>query len=222
MVDIIFAISEVIFVVSYLCRSMLLLRLITMLGSTGYITGSILAGYDAPGMGVLIVFNIVIILVNLVQAYFIIIERLPGMVPENLKEIYKKCFQSLTVNEFLKLMKLSKIIKSKAGRFLTTAGQPVPEIILIKTGSVKIFKNNICVTELPEGFFIGEMSFLTGEPANATVEVAIDNTESVHWYKEKLKKLADKEPVLYAKFKDVLAINLIRKIDKKVQSESVP
>lgn len=75
MVDVIFSIAECILVISYLYRDILSLRVITIIGCSGFVIGALIAGYHSPGMKALIAFNAMTIFVNLVQLYFIIIEN---------------------------------------------------------------------------------------------------------------------------------------------------
>lgn len=221
MVDFIFSVSEIILIVSYLYRDMLKLRIITVLGSIGYMLGAYFSGFEVPGMKALLFFNFIIFAVNLVQAYFIVMDRMPILVPNNLKDVYKNCFSNLSVNEFLKLMKLSSVVNSEEGKTIIYEGKPVSKIILILKGTVKIVKGNMEIAGLSENFFIGEMSFITGEQPNATVIVNSRDFESISWEKKEIIELEDSDPILFSKFKEAIAINLIKKIDRLSSSKNL-
>lgn len=215
MIDLIFFIAEILFIVSYLYRDMLYLRLISASGSVLYIVAASIAGFKQPGMTTLIVFAILGFLINGYQICQIIISRWPVLLPEDLKEIYSNTFAIMTPNEFFKIYKKANIKKYIKGGILAIQNRPIPELIMLKSGTVKIIKNDVVITELSSGYFIGEMSFLTGEMATATVEVSSDELECVVWEKTKLASLERQNEELYKKVKQAIALNLVKKLDKK-------
>ncbi|MFI5343631.1 MAG: cyclic nucleotide-binding domain-containing protein [Chlamydiales bacterium] len=218
MVDSITVLCEIIILISYFCRNMLALRLVSMMGSLGFILVGFLAGYSLPGMTPLIFFNILIVIINGIQASLIITERLPAILPEHLRNLYLTVFRLLTTNEFLKILKLSEEITLNKGCILIVENQLVPKLLLITDGTVKITKKNALGIELPQGYFIGEMSYLTGKPANATVEVTSDHVSCFAWDKGLLDKLKDKDHDLFSKLEQSIAVNLIKKIERQMPS----
>lgn len=214
MVDIIFFFSEISILVAYLYRDILKLRLFTMIGCLGYISGALMAGHESPGMKVLIGFSVAALIVNSIQLYYLFQERKSVRIPPNLKDIYTNTFSVFTKNEFLKFMTFSKKFNKKMGDILVTEGEKVSEVMLINKGLVSVFKKMKHITDLPEGFFVGEMSFLTEESANATVIVSGEYFEGFAWSKVELAQMDSNNPDLYAKFKQAIGINLIRKIDR--------
>ena len=124
---------------------------------------------------------------------------------------------------FMKIYKLSALMRYKKGGVLAKQNEPVPDLILIKRGGVNIFKNNHLITTLGPGFFIGEMTFLGGGLSSATVVIDEDETECIIWEKEKLNRFRITNEELYSKLKQDIAINLIKKIEhssERIVSES--
>jgi hypothetical protein len=220
-VDFLFGFSEILFIISFISRDMLVLRALTVIGTIGYIFGALVTGYDEPGMKAIIVFNVILTTLNIVQIYFLVITKTQIMIPDELKPIYNKCFTSLEVPEFLSLMKLSKKTYLKENDLITTEGLPVNNIMLIDQGNVEVTRQEKHLVDLHDGYFIGEMSFITGEAANASVKVSSGNADCFKWEKTEIERLEESNPPLYSKFKEVLAINLIKKIDKLSTSEAV-
>lgn len=215
MVDLIILIGEIIFLISYLFKDILYLRIITLGGLLSYIIAGLVAGFHVPGMTPLIIFTALGFLINIYQIALIIISRQPILLPDEIKDLYTNNFKIMTPKEFYKFYKMADVKKYTQKEVLATQNQPISNLLLLKDGTVDIIKNNTFVTHLSAGFFIGEMSFLTGEMATATVEVASPEIECIIWEKTKLAKLQHKEPELYEKVRQVIALNLVKKLDRK-------
>jgi hypothetical protein len=213
MVDLIFTFCEIMIVISYLFQNVLILRIVTIIGMSGHVLGALMAGYDTQGMKAIIFFSIINVAINLIQSVRLIISKIPVLLPADLKSIYKNNFYMMTTNEFMHLANFSTKKTYQKNEIITTQDEPVPELILITKGLVKIIKNGTTVTTLGPGFFIGEMSFLTGSFASATVMVETDEVESIQWEKNKLPKIELYDDELCGKFKQAIAVNLIEKIE---------
>ncbi len=94
---------------SYIFTDILLLRLLAICGSSGYILGALLTGYDADGMLMILLSSSINLLVNLIQSIKIALDRIPIMVPNNLRGIYYNNFHKMKPKEFLKIYKLANI-----------------------------------------------------------------------------------------------------------------
>ena len=105
MVDLIFALSEFILIISYLFRDILFLRITTLFGLAGFIIGSLAAGYHSPGMRALLFFNGLGICINLYQIAIILFERTAIILPDDLKNTYADAFNMISALEFMKLFK---------------------------------------------------------------------------------------------------------------------
>lgn len=211
MVDFIFAIGEVFLVVSYMFSNILLLRLITIVGMLAYVIGAFVAGYNSPGMKAMIIFSVISVLINIYKIFIILTERKSIFLPEEIKSIYSKMFSSMTASDFLKLYKLSQPLKYKKDEVLIHQNQRVEYLIAINKGNAHIIKNGQHITTLDPGHFIGEMSFISGEPAKATVAAETD-LECLAWQLETLHSLGKKNSELLTKLKEAISLNLIKKI----------
>lgn len=214
MVDLMFALAEILLVISYLFRDILFLRIVTNLGLLGYIAGGLIAGLSASGMTALVVFNILGFVINSYQIVRIFLDRQPILLPDDLKKMYYAVFHHFTPTEFLKLYRLAEVRQLVRGEQLTRQDQPVPELMLIKSGQVSIVINDKEITTIGPDFFVGEMSFLTGDLATATVVVLSETCEVVCWSKEVLYKLKDHNSVLFNQLNQTLGSNLIKKVNR--------
>ena len=67
------------------------------------------------------------------------------------------------------------------------------------------------LAELKDGSFIGEMSFITGGDATATVR-AVEPTRYLSWSKDDLRKLLNRNPSMRFALQTVLSTDLTRKL----------
>lgn len=213
LVDLIFALAEIFIVVSCIFRDMLILRVLIVTGMLGYLVGAITAGYHEPGMRALIVFSAMTVIINLFQIIRLITDRIPILVPDEVKDIYLSMFATIVTRDFLELYKLSEKKHYVAGDIIAKEDQPVTALIAINKGSVSINKKGKTITTLGPGYFVGEISALTGGTATATA-VAEGPLDCIIWSKEVINKLADTNPELYNKLKQDFVLNLIKKINE--------
>lgn len=213
MADFIFAIAELILIISYLFVDILWLRIISIIGLSGYVVAGFVAGYNAQGMKAIIFLNSVAVLANMVQIYFIIKNRTPFPLPDKLKEIYSNNFHMMSTKEFYNLYQKGTVAHIAPGKLLAKQDEPILELIMITKGSVNIIKNGSIIAVLKKGFFIGEMSFLQNSTATATVEVNCDDFECIMWNKSSIKDLAVKDHDFYLKIQEAIAFNLVKKLD---------
>jgi hypothetical protein len=213
MVDIIFSICEIIILLSFLSKKMLTLRVLTVIGMLGYVIGAYIAGYDLPGMTSVMIFSAIYAIVNIYQSLIIIIERVPILLPESIKQLYTNNFRMMTPGEFNRIYKSASIKKYQLNDILSVQGEPIDELIIIVRGCARVLKNSRLVATLSSEDFIGEMSLVWGGPATASVEVAEEQTECIVWNKEALLKQMQNQPQLYLKFKQAIAANLVKKLN---------
>jgi hypothetical protein len=213
MTNLIFLISAIIITSSYLFIDILYLRIVSMIGAFGYILGGLLAGYRAEGMMVIILFSVFNIFINIVQIIKMILNKKPIFLSNELKNIYMSNFSTMTPKEFLAIYKMAISNIAYSGEYLAQINQPINEVILIVQGSVDVMKNDQVVVQLDTGFFVGEMSFITGGVASATVKVSENSVvKYIFWNKALLLQLEKSNPILYSKIKDVISRNLIKKL----------
>ena len=212
--DSIFIAAELIIIISFLFRDILFLRLIYVVGQLVYIAGAFIAGMHHPGMKVIIFFSLISCFIHIKESVRIIYQRIPVKLPLKVIHIYRKNFQMMTTQEFLKMYQLSSTKTYQKDTQIAIQGELLSTLKMLKQGRVLIIKDNNLVTTLEAGFFIGEMSFLQSGAANATVLVASNEAEFMEWDRPVLDKLKVKDPELYIKFEQAIALNLIRKLDR--------
>jgi len=97
--------------------------------------------------------------------------------------------------------------------YLCRENQYQNELMLILDGNVSVRKDGHEITKLQRGSFVGEMSFLTGEPASADV-VNVEKIQCIVWSKDKLKQLEQLNQALLMKLQVTLGKDLTHKLQR--------
>lgn len=191
---------------SLLAKEILWLRVFMIFAGISIVIYGIIADNS-----VVAIWNSGFLLINVVQVIRLLNERKPITLPENLEEIYNSNFNTLRRKEFLNFWNIGQIHKENNIK-LCEEGKIQKEIHLILNGEVSVVKNGNEITKLSKGSFVGEISFLTGKPANADV-ISISEVEFISWSQDKLRnfKLANKD--LFIKLQTALGENLSKKLN---------
>lgn len=152
------------FVLGYLIINQVILRLMLLLGTALYIwyyavvaetpLWPAIWASTATGMA------------NVIGLFSLWIRNSPLSIPRLYKDIYAH-FDILPPGDFRKLMRAAKRNSRPSGYELTHIGRRVNIMYYVVNGGVNIDKNGDIFT-LPDGIFLGEVAYLTGNRASAT------------------------------------------------------
>jgi len=107
-------------------------------------------------------------------------------------------FSGLSKRELRSVSRLMTQIEVAEGRELMTEGEPGREFMIIVEGEATVRKKGRKVATLGAGDFVGELSVLSGQPRNATVEAASPMTvEALN--RREFMSLLDESPKLAKK-----------------------
>lgn len=204
---IILNISYILVTIGLLVRDILLLRSMITISEALIIVWALTVGNH-----IIVGWNVLFMVINLVQIIRLIIERMPVKIPKELEDIYTNVFNELKEREFLYFWNTGKMI-NVADEFLCRENQYQNELMLILEGNVSVRKNGHEIARLKRGSFVGEMSFLTGKPASADV-VNMDKTQCIVWSKDKLKQLGQLNQALLVKLQVTLGKDLTYKLQE--------
>jgi CRP-like cAMP-binding protein len=112
-----------------------------------------------------------------------------------------------------KLLKLGKWRMFKPGDVLMEQGQERPNLVFIASGAASIERDQTLIGVCGPGDFLGEMSFLTGRPASATVRVA-NETRCCSFDVAALKALLGKNADLRQAMEEGFNRNLVGKLER--------
>jgi CRP-like cAMP-binding protein len=124
---------------------------------------------STPPLWVGIAWALVFVAINAVQLALMARARLGVSLGDHERTLHQGLFEGMTYVAFHRLLKSGEWRRCDGGRELTVEGQPVSELYVVAEGMAKVEVNGDIVALVQPGSFVGEMSFLTGAPACATV-----------------------------------------------------
>jgi CRP-like cAMP-binding protein len=188
-----------------LARDVLVLRAVLVAAQ------GILAAY-ALSIGVIAIagWNAVFVLINVVWVAVIVHERRAVQVPLHLAPIHQRHFAAMQPREFLAWWQRGRreLVQDVP---LTRAGQHPATLDFIVSGMVRISRDGTVVAELARGSFVGEMSLVTGLPANADAD-AIGSAELQRWPRAELDGLRERDLTMWTKIQSAIGADLVDKI----------
>jgi len=208
--------ASILTMVAYLLRDILWLRLLTILSCFAGIAFL----YMVPPKGPLwqpIWWNVVFAIINIVQIAIIIKERTGIEFTEEEKELYETLFKNFAPFEFMKLMRITQWRQVAPGEVLATEGEPLSEVMMIYNGRLSVERSGTPFAELHDGNFIGEVSFISGGAATATVR-AIEPTRYLAWSRKQFDGLLNRNPSMRLAMHALFSSDLSRKLARRKPS----
>ncbi len=156
----------------------------------------------------------ILLLINLFQSVILLRARQLDSWSEEERYLQSTAFRSLPNVIFKKLMEIAEWKTVTKGDTLIAEHQDVERLMLVYDGTATIHLDGRPLTYIRDNSFIGEMSFLTGNPASATVKAAT-NMRLITWRKAELYDLMAKEPELKAGLQTLFSYDLAGKLSKQ-------
>ena len=114
-------------------------------------------------------------------------------------------------------LRIGKWLEAKQGETLAVEKQPINAVMLIYNGLVGVETSGKEVAKLKDGNFIGEVSFITGGEATATVR-ALMPTRYISWPKEAIRQLLNRNPSMRFAMQAMLSTDLSKKLMRRAPS----
>lgn len=207
--------ASILTMAAYLLKDILWLRTLTILSCFAGIAFNFFV--PATPLWTVIYWNILFALINIVQVAIIIKQRSGVHFTEEEKELHDTLFKNFAPFEFMKLMRVGKWLEAKQGQILATEEKPIDSIMLIYNGLVGVETHGQEVATLKDGNFIGEMSFITGGAASATVK-ALRPTRYISWPKDAISQLLNRNPSMRFAMQAMLSTDLSKKLRHRAPS----
>ena len=207
--------ASILTMAAYLLKDILWLRLLTILSCFA----GIAFNYFVPATPLwsVIYWNVLFAAINIVQIAIIIRERTGIHFTEEEKELHDTLFKNFAPFEFMKLMRIAKWLEAKQGEVLAVEKETLNAVMLIYNGLVAVETNGKEVVRLRDGNFIGEVSFITGGTATATVR-ALQPTRYIAWPKDAINKLLNRNPTMRLAMQSMLSTDLSKKLMRRAPS----
>jgi hypothetical protein len=207
--------ASILTMIAYLLRDILWLRFLTILSSfAGIVFGYLVRG--GP-LWTYIAWNALFAIINIVQIAIIIRDRTGIHFTEEEKELHETLFKKFAPFEFMKLMRIAHWRQVGPGELVTTEGQRLDEVMMIYNGLLAVEVNGERKAELQDGHFIGELSFISGGAATATVR-AIEPTRYIAWPKKEIDGLLARNPSMHLAMQGMLTVDLSKKLTRRAPS----
>jgi hypothetical protein len=207
--------ASILTMAAYLLKDILWLRLLTILSCFAGIAFNFIV--PTTPLWTVIYWNILFAIINIVQVAIIIKQRSGVHFTEEEKELHDTLFKNFAPFEFMKLMRVGKWLEAKQGEILATEQKPIDSVMLIYNGMVGVETEGKEVARLKDGNFIGEVSFITGGAATATVK-ALQPTRYVAWPKEAISQLLNRNPSMRFAMQAMLSTDLSKKLMHRAPS----
>lgn len=207
--------ASVLTMAAYLLKDILWLRLLTILSCFAGIAFNFIV--PTTPLWTVIYWNILFAIINIVQVAIIIKQRSSVHFTDEEKELHDTLFKNFAPFEFMKLMRVGKWLEAKQGEILATEQKPIDSVMLIYNGLVGVESKGQELAKLKDGNFIGEVSFITGGAATATVR-ALRPTRYVSWPKEAIKQLLNRNPSMKFAMQAMLSTDLSKKLMHRAPS----
>jgi hypothetical protein len=201
--------ASILTAIAYLVKDILWLRVLTTFAC---VAGIIFNYYvHSTPLWVVIYWNLLFLIINLVQIAIIMKERREVSFTEEEKELYETLFKNFAPFEFMKLLRIGKWLEANKDEVLAVEDKELANVMLIYNGLVEVEADGQRLTQLKDGSFIGEMSYITGGAATATVRAVVP-TRYLSWSKADLGQLFKRNPSMSFAMQTVLSTDLTRKL----------
>jgi hypothetical protein len=150
-------------------------------------------------------------LVNAVQVVILIRERQKVCLSDEEVSLREAVFPHMSRLDFHRFIRAGSWLSHAPGVELASRGQPVDQIVLVSDGTADVTVDGAVVSQCRSGDFIGEIAFMTENPATATVTTA-SPTRCLTWKFTDLRALLNHHPDLRTDLQTVFNKNLIGKL----------
>lgn len=192
-----------------LARDQLVLRILILIGTGFYVLYYYFVS-DQP-LWEAILSSAILGVINLGMIIQLLIERTTFAMGTEMTYAFKN-FPNLTPGQFRKLMRIGEIVKPKPGDTLCTAHIPNERLYFLLEGRVAIHKGTVR-NMVAAPMFLGEVSFLSGTGASATVITERD-VVAVEWRAKDLRELMRKSTSMEHALMALLNADLASKVSQ--------
>ena len=202
-------VANVLYLVSYLLRDIQWLRIVTIIAILTLMPYFYILGLYPP-----IAWNAVFLVINGVQIQKTLAERRPVQLTVQQQQLYDMVFSRLSPREFLKLLGLARWVDVDEQEVILKEGQVPQELMLVFSGEVEVQRAggaDVPLARLGPGAFVGEMGFLTGSAASASVRASTE-TRYLCWPRSALDQFLEQNQALRAPLQTVIGNDLVSKL----------
>ncbi|MEP3225750.1 MAG: cyclic nucleotide-binding domain-containing protein [Parasphingorhabdus sp.] len=208
--------GAVFYIVAFLIRDEMKLRLMVLAGSAFYL----LYYYLFPDIPLwdAIFTTFILVAANLVILFRIAMERTVFALSAEDKKLFES-FDGFSPGQFRQLLKIARWSTAETLLPLASENQPLTNLYFLIDGAVVIKKGDKTFQLEPDNF-IGEIAFVLDRAPSADV-TALPGARLVHWEAAQVTKLMKKSPAFQNAIMALLSRDLAEKLAKSVQVEQL-
>ncbi|MGB0508019.1 MAG: cyclic nucleotide-binding domain-containing protein [Pikeienuella sp.] len=204
------------YVAGFLFKDQIILRVLVLVGTFFYI--AYYYAHPAEPLWGAIYASLMIIAANLIGLMRLVYSRLPVAIRPEHAPIRKE-LPGLEPGEFRALMRQGALKKAETDTVLTTANVPLSDLYFILEGEPVGEKDGISF-QIKPGEFVGEVGFMLGGPASATVTLPSGGVY-MRWDTPKLRRMINERPQLARAFEALIGRDMARKVAGSIRIELV-
>ena len=199
--------AYVVFAISYFMTNIFWLRVLAMIGLTLEILYYRLSGAGYP----VIAWDIFFILINLYGLIWLVREKVNARLPNEEAPDLRRVFEGLDDSQIATLLRAADWKNYEPGETLTKQDLPVDALYFLFKGRANVEVDGSFITYLESGSFVGEIAYLTGNPANAKVTIE-EPSRVLVFSKVRLAKVVARDRQLSGILYQVLGRDLAQKM----------
>jgi hypothetical protein len=200
--------SYLLIAISYLLTRMFWLRVIAVAGLALEIGYFSLSGGD---LRTGIAWDMIFILINLYQLYWLVRERMMSRLPEAYRDVLRAAMKGLDDAGIFRLLSAGDFTGLEDGAVLAAENEDLDRLYFICDGRVRVAIGGRQAGTMGNGSFIGEVAFMTGKPATATVTAA-GPVKALVFDRARLSEFLRREEQLAGTFHQLLGRDLAHKL----------
>jgi hypothetical protein len=166
--DLLVHLSYVIIAFSYFLTNMLWLRVAACAGLS---LNLIYYAITGSSFHTSLPWDTVFILINLYELFLLMREKFNAKLPEADAPMLRHAFEGLNDVQISKLLRAADWKHFAAGDIITRQDAPVDALYFLMQGRAQVLVDGIAIAHIDTGTFIGEIAYLTGNPATARVVI---------------------------------------------------
>lgn len=158
-----------------------------------------------------VAWDAIFIIINLYQLFWLIRERMMLRLPPAHEDVLRRAMTGLADADIARLLKAGDLVELPDGSLLTRENQELTKLYFICSGEVHVSVGGVRISELGKGGFIGEVAFISGKSATASVATAGSATLLVFDH-HRLKDFLGRQSQVATVFYELLGRDLAAKI----------
>jgi len=151
------------------------------------------------------------VLINVVHVVLLLMARRPVALNNDQQILHNMVFRNFTTRETRSLLEIASWYSGAPEEVLIVAGQQKPMLYLLQHGRAEIVCSGKTVDWRGPGAFLGELHYITGQPAVADV-IFTAESRYVSWDTEALQKALSKNAQLKTAFEALISANMASKL----------